>query len=1123
MEEALDRKDLSKVVSILTTKVVPKSDPSNFFAPPSKVSLISPDYSNQSGLTPLLIAITLPSISLANQELDNILRLDVDVNARAFHTIKKAPPPGSNLNQPGERIKSKNSSAGLPTQSVRSRKLSSIAINDRQITGVTPLMAAVMMNRVEFIKKLVIKGADPTVEGDAISKLSPLSVCGRFVSTESGNLETFRALLGIFGEEQQCELTKIMPSINFRNIPGKFMSALHVAAESNNAEATQMLLDHSADRECVDMDLQTPLHIAAKNGFSRIVQLLTSVGAGDNENYTNMRDVYGNTAMLISLKACLEDRIDKGDCKSVVQVLMGHSASVCAHNFAHESCLSLLEAHNAQAENKDDEKGELVAVVDAMGCAIAAGRWDEVNRLVDNRNFHIDYLSRSSGHLTALAAASKRPSCECRNIREFLRRGGSPITPCGENGLEHAINAAASHGQDEVLVLLYNSGWGLNGGEIDERQTIIEGGITPLAHAVLGASGLDPEFSADVKVSKMLTENERTKSIKCVKYLLEWGSNPLHSDAKGDTPFFLAVKGGDVKVLGCFVDYSKNPGAASSSPFSSLFSLDAPHQNGKTAMMESAKMGRNDICNLLLSGGASMECEDLEGRNVLAYATLAGETSTLGGLLKKSDSKQIRAVDKYGFTLLHTASKFLHVNPRYGEDVSQMFSMLVDAGVDITVREYTKNYSALDIIHLVPPSHKIPERITELLEGFDTAMHEKSFKVLLNYIERGNCDVDKVCESVGVAQGVTPLIVACSKSSDEATECVRHLIALGADVNYTADALIAPFEGASPSAITPLLSAVMTGNVAGAELLLEHGANLGGVPVSGEGGSFILLAAAQARRKQLVERLIDAGVGVNVRVNGLSPIFVASANGDVDIIGVLLEHGSEVDILHSAAAASKAITMGGNEGDLGYLCDDMTCLMAASLNGHVDAMQLLLNEGGDARMKDKKGRISLHYAGRGGSSSAIRMLKGWGGMEGGDLDVNAVDIRGRTPLMDACLGGSADAVNCLLEYGCDPSTCSSGGGFEGGEEVAQATPLIEAMKSESNDVITAINGALSKDDTAIVKGDLEVFIERVRRKAAPVNYLARVNTSKMGSMGSRKRADSILSGDDGPKVRRGAE
>ena len=470
---------------------------------------------------------------------------------------------------------------------------------------------------------------------------------------------------------------------------------------------------------------------------------------------------------------------------------------------------------------------------------------------------------------------------------------------------------------------------------------------------------------------------------------------------------------------------------------------------------------------------------------------------------------------------MHTASKFLHVNPRYGEDVSQMFSMLIEAGVDITVREHTKNYSALDIINIVPPSYTVPERVITLLEGFDTAMHEKNFTLMMKYIERGNCGVDYVCEAAGVAQGVTPLIVACSKSSDEATACVKCLIELGADVNYAADALVAPFDGASPSAITPLLSAVMTGNVAGAELLLENGATLGGVPVSGEGGSFILVAAAQARKKALVERLIGAGVGVNLKVNGLSPMFVSSANGDVDIIRVLLENGADVDVLHSAAAASKAIAMsGGSSEDQGYLCDDMTCLMAASFNGHVEAMQLLLNRGSDARIKDKKGRISLHYAGRGGSASAIRILKGWGGMEGegGGFDANAIDLRGRTPLMDACLGGGAEAVTCLLEYGCDPSAQSSGGGFGRGEEVEAATPLSEAIKSGAGDVMAAINGALSKDDTAIIKGDLEVFIQRVRQKAAPVNYLARVNTSKMGGMGSRKRADSILNGEDGPKI-----
>ena len=58
----------------------------------------------------------------------------------------------------------------------------------------------------------------------------------------------------------------------------------------------------------------------------------------------------------------------------------------------------------------------------------------------------------------------------------------------------------------------------------------------------------------------------------------------------------------------------------------------------------------------------------------------------------------------------------------------------------------------------------------------------------------------------------------------------------GADINHTSHVLVAPFDGASPAPITPLLGAVMVGNVGGADGLLEKGARIGGVPVSGSGG-----------------------------------------------------------------------------------------------------------------------------------------------------------------------------------------------------------------------------------------------------------------------------------------------
>mmetsp|Transcript_10350 Transcript_10350/g.18724 ORF Transcript_10350/g.18724 Transcript_10350/m.18724 type:complete len:1996 (+) Transcript_10350:67-6054(+) len=1099
MEDALSRKDLAAVVKILNKDKVKVWDSTKPFAEEVEQPLVSPDYSHETGLTPLLIAVTLPDIELAKKEFANVLALDVDVNARAFTTSVKNVGGGS----------PKRGSAAQ----VRTRKLSSITINDRQISGVTPLMAAVMMEREEFVRLLLENGADPTVEGDATSKLSPLS----FAAGGGGSLECLQIMCDAINNASICEETALKPDLNFRDGPD-LQTALHNSALQNNADAAAALVAAGASRSSRSRNLEMPIHTASKRGSFRVVQVLLE-GEGVAETL-NGRDVDGMTPLLAAVNSFTSGEIDEEECIKVCQALLDSGAKVDVIDFFNQPPVEVLNAYIEDAEG-EGEGMAIMETVDSLGFAIKSSRWDVVYRLIDNGNFSVDYLSSSSDFLTPLAAASCHPTPDEKNVRELISRGADPLSPCGSPSNEHAISLAALYGRFEVVKYL----WGLT--KQVEAEMII-GGMSPLGKAILGASGYDPEHDKEEGFMRNLSANEKLTALATVEFLLQVGSDPLHFADDGDTPFLSSIRGGDIRVVQKFINHSKasNPAAEDNTNAAPLFSLDSPHKNGMTALMLSAKLGKRDMCMSLVEAGASVQCRDGEGRDALHYACGNGETTTLKCLLGLSSSNT-RAPDNYGFTLLHTAAKFLHSNPTNWDAAGQMFQMAFDAGVDFTLTEYTKGYTALDIVNLIPPNYEIPDRIPEILTSMDIAMHARDYKTILKHIELGNCPVDYLCATTGIATGVTALIVASSDSTGKGS--VAELIELGADINHTSHVLVAPFEGASPAPITPLLGAVMVGNVAGAEVLLEKGARIGGVPVSGSGGSFILLAACQANREQLVHLLVGEGVDVSRKVEGLSCLFVASASGNSAIVQILREKGAVDEPLGAPAAR---LGLSKSEVNESYYGDKMTCLMAAAVQGEVEAMKELLKttESGasDPAAKDSKGRISVHYAARSGNASAIRVLIGQSSLSDGStpLDVNAVDNSGRTPLMDACISGNVEAVKCLLEAGADPSAEGRGppptrlsAGRRSSDASIRPTPLSCAIASNNNDVITAVNEALSKDDTAIVKGDLDTFIARVKRGAAPVNYEARRNVSQQNMMGSaRKRADSILSGSDGPKV-----
>lgn len=90
---------------------------------------------------------------------------------------------------------------------------------------------------------------------------------------------------------------------------------------------------------------------------------------------------------------------------------------------------------------------------------------------------------------------------------------------------------------------------------------------------------------------------------------------------------------------------------------------------------------------------------------------------------------------------------------------------------------------------------------------------------------------------------------------------------------------------------------------------------------------------------------------------------------------------------------------------------DESALMIASLKGMTDMASLLLDKGADV---NKPGWTPLHYAATGGHLQIMQLL----------LDnhayIDAASPNGSTPLMMAAMYGTPSAVKLLLEAGADP-------------------------------------------------------------------------------------------------------
>ena len=83
-------------------------------------------------------------------------------------------------------------------------------------------------------------------------------------------------------------------------------------------------------------------------------------------------------------------------------------------------------------------------------------------------------------------------------------------------------------------------------------------------------------------------------------------------------------------------------------------------------------------------------------------------------------------------------------------------------------------------------------------------------------------------------------------------------------------------------------------------------------------------------------------------------------------------------------------------------------LMLASLNGDMDLVKLLITKGAEV---NKQGWTPLHYAAANGHDDVVKLLVGY------SADVNALSPNGTTPLMMAARGDHMSTAKLLLDHG----------------------------------------------------------------------------------------------------------
>ena len=251
---------------------------------------------------------------------------------------------------------------------------------------------------------------------------------------------------------------------------------------------------------------------------------------------------------------------------------------------------------------------------------------------------------------------------------------------------------------------------------------------------------------------------------------------------------------------------------------------------------------------------------------------------------------------------------------------------------------------------------------------------ENSTEVLKAVMSGNSALLNEILQSLNSTERVS--VLAAQDYTDKALE-EKHVIRI-------------------PCKTTPLIVAVQTGNLDCVKVLLNYKAD---IEEQGESFRYLVFPPDNMWNVSKFESAYTC-----------PPLFLAAANGNLDILSYLFEQGGNVNASSSSEYADPWSLP--SEFD-DYLPIWRTPLIVALTNGHNDAFTFLIDKGADVNLQDHRGYTALHYAVESKNFNAVSCLVHNG------ADINLFTSSKQTPLMLACQSCNMETINFLLNKGAD--------------------------------------------------------------------------------------------------------
>lgn len=463
--------------------------------------------------------------------------------------------------------------------------------------------------------------------------------------------------------------------------------------------------------------------------------------------------------------------------------------------------------------------------------------------------------------------------------------------------------------------------------------------------------------------------------------------------------------------------------------------VNEPQGDGTAPLHWAVYHVQHELARTLLEAGAEPGVVNDYGSSPLAEAVKIADTALVELLLEAGADPEAPNAD--GQTALMLAAR------TGSTDIART---LIEHGANVNAKESWREQTAL----IWAADSRFPEIVDLLIaNGAEVEYRARS----QDWPSQITAEPRAQYRPVG---GLTPLLYAARSGC---TACVASILDAGADIDRP-----------TPEGMTPLIVAIDNGAFDTAALLLDRGANPHLWDWYGRTALYVAVDMSDGVRRpqapavndavetvtglDLIERLLDAGVNANARLNmhrpsrggnigrftddllttGATPLLRAAISQDLPVIRLLLAHGAGVDVpnVMGVTPLMAAAGMGGGRG--GVFSADFGPESRA-----IETIGVLLDAGADvnARVVDEYDRTatiarSSSMTEREGHSALFAAVaRGWSDVvefliENG-AEVDTVDARSRSPV-DVALGmiggrGNqvsgelADRLRALIESG----------------------------------------------------------------------------------------------------------